>query len=113
VARSNEKSESTIKSEILVWLSEHGVLAWNNPTGVGLSADGMRPIRFGLLGSPDILGVIPGTGRFLGVETKTATGRLRDSQAKFRARFERCGGLYVVARSIEDVSAALEKERML
>lgn len=103
----NEKSEARIKQDIMLWLSEQGIFAWNNATGTGLSFDGTRTISFGFPGSPDILAVLHPDGRFMGIETKTRTGKQRETQKKFQAVFEKSGGLYIVARSTDDVKNAL------
>jgi hypothetical protein len=55
-----------------------------------------------LSGVADIVGVLPG-GRFLAVECKVARGRLSPAQREFQAAVERMGGLYVTARSIDDL----------
>jgi len=57
--------------------------------------------RFGALGSPDIICVIK--GQFVGVEVKTQTGKLRDSQVEFQKNLQAGGGRYILARSLEDV----------
>jgi len=104
------KSEANIKAEILLWLSEQSnIIAWNNPTGLAKSMDGKYHIRFGLVGSPDILGVIGPPGRFLGIETKTLRGKQRESQKRFQKAFEAQGGLYMVARSVDDVREGLDE----
>jgi len=46
-------------------------------------------------------------GIFCAIETKSATGKQSEAQAKYQARVERLGGLYVLARSSADVRAAL------
>jgi hypothetical protein len=56
-------------------------------------------------GVADIIGALPG-GRFLAVECKSARGRQTLAQRAFQEAVEKRGGLYVLARSIED----LEKE---
>jgi hypothetical protein len=101
------------------------VMAWRNNTGTGWQGTrisrapgatlvvqrGMvilqdaRPISFGLLGSPDIIGVIAGRG--FGLEMKAARGRLEESQPKFRRAWEAAGGLYGVPRSVEEALAVL------
>lgn len=56
-------------------------------------------------GLPDLLFVFPdGVTRFL--ELKTATGTLTPEQKDFRARFEPLG-IFRVARSVQEVEAAL------
>lgn len=97
---------SVLVNQILVALSRAGVLAWKNHTGMGVSLSG-NPIKFGLVGSSDILGVIPPDGRFLGVEVKTGTGKQRKRQGKFETAVASRGGLYIVARSVEDALAAI------
>lgn len=70
--------------------------------------DGERTIKFGLVGSSDIIGLLRG-GRFLGIEVKTPTGRQSPEQVKFENMIRRMGGLYVLARSVDDVWEALRE----
>lgn len=99
-------SESTIQAEILLAIGRMpGALFWRNQTGALPSRTG-RVVRFGLLGSPDIIGCV--RGRFVGIEVKTATGKQREAQVNFQRAFERSGGLYVIARSPADALAAIE-----
>lgn len=46
-------------------------------------------------------------GVFCAVETKSAVGKQSEAQAKYQARVESLGGLYVLARSSADVRSAL------
>lgn len=46
-------------------------------------------------------------GMFCAIETKSATGTQSEAQAKYQARVEALGGLYILARSVADVRAAL------
>lgn len=99
--------ERDIQNRILVALSKEYAgrsIWWKNDTGAAKSMDGKRVIRFGLKGSPDILGCLDGL--FFGIEVKTPTGEQRDAQKKFQAVFERSGGIYIIARSVE---AALDE----
>lgn len=93
------------------------LMIWQNQTGVARSMDGQRVIRFGLNGSPDLMGVLlttitPGMvgetiGRALGIEAKTGRGEPSEDQRNFHGAFARRGGLYMVARSAEDVLRTL------
>ena len=76
---------------------------WRNNTGAGLLRG--RWIEFGLTGSPDILGCY--RGRAIGIECKSSTGQQRKHQIDFQAAWERAGGLYILARSIDDVTRGL------
>lgn len=69
--------------------------------------DEARRVRYGIKGSPDILGIVGPHGRALGIEVKTGVGRLSPQQKAWRRVFEAKGGLYVEARSVEDVERVL------
>ena len=108
-------SEGHIKSDILATLGAlPHVFVWNHPTGVARTlTPPYSVIRFGLNGSPDIIGAVAYTitaadvgrtvGLALGIEVKTATGRQRDDQKRFQAAWtRRAHGLYILARSTSD-----------
>jgi len=100
-------SETEIMRDILIAVSAlPETMIWRNNTGQG-TAQGGRVIRFGLPGSPDILGVC--RGRSIGIEVKTAKGRQSQQQRRFQRAFEAAGGVYVVARSVEEAVDALGK----
>lgn len=61
-----------------------------------------RVIQSAPPGTPDLLGVIkPGTA--LAIEVKDAKGRQRPEQVAFQKAWESRGGLYILARSVDDV----------
>lgn len=98
--------ESVIQAQILAYLERRGdCFVWRNNTGSFSPRPGAF-VRFGTPGSADILGVRWG-GQLLAVEVKTSTGRLRPAQERWGAEVTRFGGLYIVARSVDDVDAAL------
>jgi hypothetical protein len=97
--------EATIQAAILVAVSNvPGAMFWRNNTGTLPTAHGTR-ISFGLPGSSDIIGIF--CGRFVGIEVKTRTCRQSAQQKRFQAAVERAGGLYVLARSVDDALAAI------
>lgn len=53
-------------------------------------------------GTPDIIAVIG--GKFVGVEVKTPVGRMSADQILFKKRLEANGGVYVLAKSVDDVA---------
>ena len=94
-------SEANIMNDCMIALSKAGCLIWRNNTGVLNDANG-RPIKFGLCkGSADLIGIAK-DGRFLAVECKTRTGRVRPEQELFIAAVKRAGGRAGVARSVQD-----------
>lgn len=80
---------------------------WRNNTGAFGTED--RFVRFGLEGSADFLGILGPSGRFLAIECKSPSGRQTDQQKAFQAMVERFGGVYILARSTDDVEAALRE----
>lgn len=79
---------------------------WKNASGVATGFSGNK-IRFGLVGSPDIIGIlnVNGLGLFLGLEVKVG----RDKQSVYQINFEKMvksfGGLYFVCHSKSDALA--------
>jgi predicted Holliday junction resolvase-like endonuclease len=72
---------------------------WSNETGVAFR-DG-TPIRYGLIGSSDIIGCA--RGRFVGVEVKTGKAQLSTRQVAWAKAIERAGGIAIVGRSVGQV----------
>jgi hypothetical protein len=104
--------ESFVLTACLDYLRAHRVFAWRNNTGAlrAQTPEGRgRFVRFGLLGSSDILGVLPG-GRMLAVECKSSVGRCSESQNLFLASIHEAGGVAIVARSMEELAVALYEQ---
>jgi hypothetical protein len=99
--------ESKIKAACLQYMKKRGIKAWNNPTGA-VRITPNRWLHFGLKGSTDILGLLPG-GRFLAVETKSTRGKLSPEQREFLADINTLGGMAIVARSWQDIDKALRE----
>lgn len=98
-------SETDLVRAILEYLHLRGITAWRNNTGAYKA--GKRFIRFGYVGSGDILGVIPPTGKLLSIECKTKKNKPSHKQEEFMELVVRAGGIAFVARSIEDVQDGL------
>ncbi len=107
-------------------LTQHEILkAWGNHrrlrlarinTGVGWFAKGKParktdpfayPVRFGIPGTADVMGLIWPEGRMLAIEIKSDTGRQSKDQATFQRVVTKYGGLYILARTLADVDAVL------
>ena len=64
---------------------------------------------YGTTGLPDIICCV--NGRFVGLEVKTATGRLTKLQEVTLAKINAAGGLGVVVRSVDEVKTIIEEIR--
>ena len=95
------KKESQIQKGVINWLLYHKCFVWRNNTGSYETAAG-HYVSYGFKGSPDIVGMLP-NGRFLGVEVKTVIGKQNKDQKIFEQRVKECGGIYIIARSIDDL----------
>lgn len=89
---------------------EGKIYIWRNNTGMDKKADptkrrGFRYIRYGHVGSGDLIGSFH--GRFIAIEVKSKNGRVRKSQGEFIDRINETGGTAIVARSWQDVKEAL------
>lgn len=94
-------AESAIVSACIKWLYWHGCFVWRHNTGMLRDAEN-RPIRFGLKGSADIIGMTP-KGRFLAVECKAGKKDLTEDQLGFKSKVLSRGGLYLLARGTDDL----------
>jgi len=70
---------------------------------------GARVIQSAPEGTPDLLGVIS-PGRAFAIEVKTEKGRQGTAQVAWQNAWEKRGGIYILARSVEDVYQGLDIE---
>jgi len=100
-------SESALVQSILLEFgSRSDMRIWRANVLVAQDRNG-RVIRAGIKGQADISGVLRPSGRRIEIECKTKTGRQSKEQQAWQRMIEWAGGLYLIARSIEDVRLAL------
>ena len=91
-------------------LREFGTLPplrlWRANCGAARTASGAL-VRFGVPGQADIAGIRLPHGQFIQIEVKSPSGRQTEGQRKWQRMIEKHGGLYILARSTEDVREAL------
>jgi len=100
------KEENAIQNAIMDLLSYRNVFHWrNNTTPIyDPSRKCFRKMN-SMKGIPDIICII--NGRFLGIEVKTLTGKQSPDQKEFEKVCLKNGGVYCLARSVEDVQEVL------
>ena len=99
--------EKELQNEILrMFGTTPRLRIWRANTGV--AQIDKRFIRFGVPGQADLTGILP-DGRRLEIEAKSPTGRQSDDQKNFQRMIEKFDGVYVLARSVDDVWNALRK----
>lgn len=101
-------SEAKIQREIQLRASELGHRLWRNNVGTAETNNGSF-IRFGLcVGSCDLIG-LTNDGRFLAVEVKGPTTRIRKAQRDYIALVRSMGGIAGVCRSVNEFERLVER----
>lgn len=101
-------SEKIIQSQIMTLLTIKGYFCWRQNSGAF-----QRDNHFYVMtikGAPDIIGITP-SGQFFGIEVKTRLGKQNPNQIEFQRQCELNNGLYILARSVEDVVKGLFTSR--
>lgn len=102
-------TESNIQKEIMEYLTLRGYLVWRNNSGG--KKIGKYYIHMAPEGSPDIIGIQPVTGKFIGVEVKKPDGKTEKKRAEkqrlFSENIQKLGGIAIIAYCVEDVEHAL------
>lgn len=97
---SSTQRENLLKTEIRRYLdSEH---IWWGSCAAG---------PFSREGDPDIIACV--NGRLLAIEGKAPGGRQRGAQISCQKEIEACGGVYILAYSLDDVIAAVKPLKYL
>lgn len=107
--RSGKTPEAKVSAAIDRYLKSIGAL--NLRTSAGVAQFGERKMMIGAAGTSDRTCCI--RGRFVAIEIKSATGQTTERQEQYLARVRAAGGVAIVARSAEDVKAALVEAGLL
>lgn len=110
--------ESDIQRTILAYLRLRRIPHFRNNTGTAmLPGRGGKPmpVRFGATGWPDIIAIV--SGRFVGIECKRPLGPKGGTggsdqtpeQQTTQRDIVQAGGVYILARGLDDVTRELER----
>jgi hypothetical protein len=102
-------SEAAIQQEIRLALGmRDDIMMFRINVGKFRPIDGgPRVIQSAPEGTPDLLGVMS-PGRAFGIEVKTSKGQQRLAQKAWQNAWEKRGGIYILARCVEDVYKGLD-----
>lgn len=102
-------TETKLVKAALEFLKLRNIPAWRNNTGaMAIQTQGTkRFVRYGHVGSADILGCMPPAGRLLAIECKSAKGKQTAAQEDFEDAITAAGGLYILARTLDDIAESL------
>ncbi len=103
-------AETEILREIMERLKRKPcVYAWRNNSGATKTKRGQF-LRYGHVGSGDIIGVASPGGRFFSIEVKTPKGVLSEEQESFILTMHGLGAIAFVAHSADEAIASLEAQ---
>lgn len=103
-------SEAVLQQEIRLALGlRDDVFLFRINVGVfkPLHGNQNRAIRSAPDGTPDLLGIVS-PGRGLAIEVKSAKGKQHEAQRNWQAAWEKRGGIYILAKKVEDVLNVLD-----
>lgn len=72
--------------------------------------DHMLKIKYGITGECDLQGIVLPKGRMLAIEVKTGNAVLSKEQKIWKIMIEKFGGIYILARSVEQALTDFEKQ---
>jgi len=103
--------ELEVEQQCLLWLNSNGYFAFKLKN-TGLYDERSQSFRrlgsFEVKGLPDCCAFLP-TGRVAWVEFKAASGVQSPHQKLFQQQVEQYKGVYILARSVSDLRAQLQK----
>ena len=108
-------TETDIQRAIMDYLAilerQGKLLAFRSASG-SFQKDGAR-FKTGRNGIPDISVILAPSGRYVGIEVKSATGKLTDAQVACHDAIGKCGGFVFVARSVDDVRSVFSDKGII
>ena len=105
-------SEKEIENHCLAWLKRNDIMGWKIKSVGTYDPKTKRfrtPSPWYRKGCPDILCCID--GQLIGLEVKTAKGRLSEVQKEFHRDLVKAGGKVYVVRSIDDLPPIFKEIR--
>lgn len=99
IKQKKSKPEAAALREVIRTLSTHPKVAWVERMNSGVAQIGLRWVKFGFKGCPDVIGQLV-DGRFIGVEVKSDAGILSQEQAAFITMIKQFNGVAFVAKIV-------------
>ena len=98
------KAENAVTRTVRAWLTMHGAHVVRVQSG--MIRAGAHFIHGAEPGTADLVGVM--RGRAIAIEVKTPKGKVQPSQVVWAERWRLSGGIYLVARGIDDLACLLD-----
>lgn len=105
---SHNAAHGALVRACLEYLRLRGIHAWQAQAGAVRTRQG-RWVRLSPAGTPDILGIVPGSGRLIGIEVKTGKGRRNKAQRAWHEAALRAGALVLTVRDVRELVRLVEE----
>ena len=107
-------TEHAVQLQLMEYLAYKPVFVWRNNSGALPDKRGVL-LRFGKVGSSDILGIDKRSGKFIAIEVKRPDGSYKPTpaQLEFLNEIRDAGGLAGIATCTEDVDRILAGEYLI
>lgn len=102
-------AHQSLLNRVKLYVSDFGRIWSQDTPGLAYTPDG-TPFKAGMKGASDLVGLLRPNGQLIAVEIKTGTGKLTKEQRAFGSMIENQGGIFVCARSVDDVANRLRME---
>lgn len=97
--------------QIRLFISEIGGHSIETPVRHDLVNRQGRPVKVGVPGQYDLHAVV--RGKFIAIDAKTGSDRLRRGQCNYRDAVQKAGGIAFAAYSTDDVANRLKMEGLI
>lgn len=101
-------SEAYIQNQILLAVNQAGHRLWRSNAGK-IKTEYGQWVKLFPKGFPDTVGYRKRDGKFIAIEVKNETGRLRSDQIRFQRFAQTQPIIYGVARSVEEALSIIEE----
>ena len=99
-----QSTEKATQQACMEYLDARGIFYYRQNTGATRTESGGF-IRYGAVGSPDIIAVL--AGQYIGIEVKDKHGKQSPGQVLFQQKLEKAGGRYLLIRDIDELIEAI------
>jgi hypothetical protein len=109
-SRTKQGPEQALQRLLLDYLTAKyrgRLVLWRNNTGATATASGGF-VRYGAVGSPDLLGILSPSGRLVGLEVKAPGGKATPAQLLWLTEARSHGALCGVVHSLDEAIALLD-----
>lgn len=105
-------AHQTLLNRVKLFVTDYGLVWTQDTPGLLYTREGV-PAKFGTKGASDLGATLRPRGRYCAIEIKTGAGKLTKEQRAFGKAVEAAGGIFICARSVDDVADRFREEGII